>query len=131
MSTDSELRISVDSLSREAMAALLLDLAGRIPAVADAILARRRATGGEAGKIAASIRRELSASSRSGPWPDFESIQERLAQLRDAGAADAMLDLAVPIIKVGSELIEETEDEGDLAEEVVGNPFQSAVEQRP
>lgn len=119
MSTDPELRAYIEGLSREAMAALLLDLAGRVPAVAEALAGRRRATGGEAGKIVAGIRRELSASRRSGPWPDFESIHERLAQLRDAGAADAMLELAGPIIEAGADLIEETEDEGDLAEEVV------------
>lgn len=118
MSTDPELRAYVDSLSREAMASLLLDLAGRLPAVADALAARRRATGGEAGKIAAGIRGDLKAFRRSGPWPNFESIRERLARLHDAGAADAMLELAAPIVEVGAELIEETEDEGDLAEEV-------------
>jgi uncharacterized Zn finger protein len=118
MSTDPKLRAYVDGMSREALAALLLDLAGRIPAVADALAARRRPVAGEAGKIAAGILGELKFSRRSGPWPDFESIQERLAQLRDAGAADAMLELAAPIIEAGADLIEETEDEGDLAEEV-------------
>lgn len=118
MSTEAELHAYIESLSREALAALLLDLAGRVPAVADALAARSRKTGSEGGKIAASIRSDLKAFRRSGPWPDFESIQERLAQLRDAGAADAMLELAAPIIEVGAELIEETEDEGDLTEEI-------------
>ena len=118
MSTDPELRAYIEGLSREALAGLLLDLAGRVPAVADAMAARRRAMGGEAGKIAASIRADLKASRRSGPWPNFASIQERLTQLRDAGTADAMLDLAVPMIEAGADLIEESEDEGDQAEEV-------------
>lgn len=118
MSTDSELRAYVDSLSREALAALLLDLAGRVPAVTTALAARRRTTGDEVGKLAASIRSDLKFSHRSGPWPDFVSIRERLAQLSALGAADTMLELAAPVMEAGAELIEESEDEGDLAEEV-------------
>ncbi|MBX0328568.1 hypothetical protein K2Z83_12860 [Oscillochloris sp. ZM17-4] len=119
MSVDPELRAFIDGLSRDALAALLLDLAERMPAVADALAARRRAVGGDAQRLAATIRSELSgARRRSGPWPNFEAIRDKLALLRDAGAADAMCDLAGPILEAGADLIEETEDEGDLAEEV-------------
>jgi hypothetical protein len=110
MSADPELRAFIDGLSREALATLLLDLAGRLPAVADALAARRRAVGGDAQKLAATIRSELSgARRRSGPWPNFEAIRDKLVLLRDAGATDAMCDLAGPIIEAGADLIEETE----------------------
>ncbi|NJN17519.1 MAG: hypothetical protein HC822_15240 [Oscillochloris sp.] len=86
MSTDPELHAYVDSLSRAAMAGLLLNLAGRNPTVAEALAAHRSASSGTAGKIVAGIRADLSASRRrSGPWPDFASIRKCMNQRHQSG----------------------------------------------
>lgn len=110
------------------LVALIEDLAGRHPAVAEALKDRADLSRGTVARMVAGVRKEIDALSASPAWrhhwdgegytPDYSRVRDRLRALLEAGHADEVLALGGEILEAGTEQVEESDDEGETAAEI-------------
>lgn len=107
---------------------LILGLAGKYPEVAEEIESKPQVILGDTAKAVANLHREISRIGISWQWngyndesdnePDYERIASKLKLLADNGQADEVLPLCTNIIKAAIELIEVSNDDGDISMEL-------------
>ena len=121
-------RTYLEGLPREALVRLLDELAGQMPAVADALTARQQLAARGAGPLVQEVRRFLHSGRPRRGWrddwddgadaADYDALRDRLTLLLAQGYADAVVDFADELLTVGNEQVGQSQDEGELMAEV-------------
>jgi uncharacterized Zn finger protein len=119
---------SLEKQTKGELLALLKDLAGRFPAVREALKDREALEGGNVKKFVSAIRREIHEVSSEPGWrnnwsgegytPDYSGIKDRLEALLAKGHADDVISLGKAILKAGKRQVEMSHDEGDTGREI-------------
>ena len=115
----------LDGMSKEELAATLLDLTSRYPEVERGILEKQQLATGQVDKLVSSLRREIRNLTAEPAWynhwngdgsiPDYSHVQQQLQALLAKGHADAVLELGGELWTRGNQQVEESDDEGDTA----------------
>jgi uncharacterized Zn finger protein len=106
--------------------ALLEELAEHYPVVRQSILDRRDLAMGSVQALVHQTRQEIDRLSAEPGWsnhwddagytPDYSRVQDRLQALLDKGHADEVIALGKHLLKVGTQQVEMSQDEGQTAE---------------
>ncbi len=114
--------------SKTQLVELLLELAEQHPDIAQDLMDRQQITSGSTKKLVARLRREIREAGGQpgweddwyggGPTADYGAIRRKLEELLEAGYADEVLSLGRELLIAGTRQVEESDDEGETAEEV-------------
>jgi len=126
--TESPLRAFLEQQTNAQLIEMLEELAGRFPAVRDALEARRKLAAGTAAELVRDVRRLIATTSAEPGWrnewdgegstPDYAPVRDRLELLLRRGYADEVVSLGETLLKAGTDQVEESHDQGETAEEV-------------
>lgn len=115
----------VEGMSKEELAAVLVDLAGRYPEIERGLLEKEQLATGQADKVVNALRREIRRLTDEPAWynhwkgegsiPDYSHVQEQLQALLAKGHADAVFQLGEELWTRGNQQVEESHDDGDTA----------------
>lgn len=120
----------LEQQSKEELITLLKELMRQHPDVRQAIVDRANLLSGEVKKLVATARKEINALARTPGWGDdddwghgssgnYPRIRTHLEALLAAGHADEVLSLGQALLKAGTQEVEMSNDEGELAGEVI------------
>lgn len=107
---------------------LIEDLAGRYPAVQDALLDLIDLSTGDVSEMVKGVRKEIQEISSEPGWanywrgekfiPDYSRVKNRLEALLAGGHADEVVTLGEELLDAGRSQVEMSDDEGETAEEI-------------
>ncbi len=114
--------------SKAQLIELLLELAEQHPDIAQDLRDREQITSGSTKKLVARLRKEIREAGGQPGWEDdwygrgsttdYSEIRNKLEALLKAGHADEVLSLGRELLIAGTRQVEESNDEGETAEEV-------------
>lgn len=111
--------------SREALLALVIDLANKHPGVARQIRDAAQLETGHIDKVIRALRKDILKLTAEEAWfdswrgrgdlPDYSPIEQQFQMLLDSGYPDAVLTLGEVLWEEGKEQVEQSQDEGETA----------------
>jgi len=114
--------------SKAQLVELLLELAEQHPDIAQDLMDRQEILSGSTKKLVARLRKEIRQVGTEPGWqrhwsgegytPDYSGIRQKLGALLEAGHPDEVLDLGRELMIVGLRQAEESDDEGETADQV-------------
>jgi uncharacterized Zn finger protein len=113
--------------SKAQLVGLLLELAEEHPDIAQDLRDRQQIVSGSTKKLVARLRKEIRAVGAEPGWghwgdegftPDYSGIRRKLSALLEAGHTDEVLGLGRELMIVGLRQAEESDDEGETADQV-------------
>jgi uncharacterized Zn finger protein len=114
--------------SKAQLVELLLELAEQHPDIAQDLVNRQQILSGSTKKLVARLRKEIREVGAEPGWqrhwsdegytPDYSEIRRKLNTLLEAGHPDEVLDLGRELMIVGLRQAEESDDEGETADQV-------------
>lgn len=127
-SSGQALQAYLDGLNREALAELLLEMAGKHIEVREDLNDRASLKSGKTGQLAKAVRKEIDSLASEPAWsnhwsgegntPDYSRVRERLRALLAAGQADEVVALGEHLLKKGIQQVEMSDDEGETGREI-------------
>jgi uncharacterized Zn finger protein len=133
----------LEGMSRNELIGLVRGMAERHPPVRAELADRKSLSQGKAGALVRNVRRkirEVAAEpgwqdhwNRSGYIPDYAGVRSGLAALLEAGCSDEVLGLGEELLESGTRHVEESDDEGETAQEIVScaEAVEKALERSP
>ncbi|MCL2458603.1 MAG: SWIM zinc finger family protein [Desulfobulbus sp.] len=116
--------------SREELVEMVARLAANFPVVERTLLEAEQLRSGRIEPLLRALRREIGNLTEepawSNPWsdesdiPDYSHVRQQFALLLAAGHADALLELGDELWQRGSEQVEQSDDEGETGDAIVG-----------
>lgn len=123
-----EINALLKGKSKAQLVALVHELADRYPEIAHDLADQRRVLSGDADALVERLRREIRDIGAEPAWrnhwddeghtPDYSPIRRKLEMLLQEGHADEVLILGEELIITGIRQVEESDDEGETAEEI-------------
>jgi uncharacterized Zn finger protein len=114
--------------SKAQLVELLLELAEQHSDIAQDLMDRQEIVSGSTKKLIARLRKEMREVGAAPGWqrhwsdegytPDYSGIRRQLSALLEAGHADEVLALGKELVTVGTRQAEESDDEGETADQV-------------
>jgi uncharacterized Zn finger protein len=114
--------------SKAQLVELLLEIAEQHPDIAQDLVDRQQILSGSTKKLVARLRKEIREVGAEPGWqrhwsgagytPDYSGIRQKLSALLEAGHPDEVLDLGRELMIVGLRQAEESDDEGETADQV-------------
>ncbi len=115
---------------REELLTLLLDIAGRYPAVHQDIMEKEHLEKGRVDTLTESLRQEIRKLTAEPAWydswqhrgelPDYSHLERQMRALAGQGHADALLELGSELWSRGIAQVEQSDDEGATADAIAG-----------
>ncbi len=122
------LRDYVSGLAKMELIELVLDLAETLPEAGDRLRDRQRLESDDVGTVVREVRRQIEALASEPAWsnlwsgeghvPDYSGVRGRLEAMLAAGYADEVVALGQDILRLGTEQIGMSDDEGELGSEI-------------
>lgn len=120
---DEKIRKYIDAKSREELVELVCSLTQRLPELQEELRERIAVDEGDVGHLLANARKELRKVTSEPGWmdhwgeegytPDFSRLTRYLDRMTECGQANAVVELGREILERGTELIEQSDDEGE------------------
>ncbi len=114
--------------SKDQLIELLLELAEQHPDIAQDLMDRQQITSGSTKQLVTRLRKDIREAGRQPGWEDdwyggastadYSEIRHKLEALLEAGHAEEVLSLGRELLIAGTRQVEESNDEGETAEEV-------------
>jgi uncharacterized Zn finger protein len=114
--------------SKAQLVELLLEIAEQHPDIGQDLVDRQQILSGSTKKLVARLRKEIREVGAEPGWqrhwsgegytPDYSGICQKLSTLLEAGYPDEVLDLGRELVIVGLRQAEESDDEGETADQV-------------
>ncbi|QEE28455.1 hypothetical protein FTW19_10860 [Terriglobus albidus] len=120
---DEKIRKHIEAKSRDELVELLWSLTQRLPEVQEEFCERIALSEGDVGRLIANARKELRKATSEPGWmdywggegytPDFGRLIRYLDRMIECGQANAVVNLGLEILDRGTELLEQSNDEGE------------------
>ncbi len=114
--------------SKAQLVELLLEIAEQHPDIAQDLVDRQQILSGSTKKLVTRLRKEIREVGAEPGWqhhwsdegytPDYSKIHQKLSALLEAGHPDEVLDLGRELLIVGLRQVEQSDDEGETADQV-------------
>jgi uncharacterized Zn finger protein len=124
------LRAYLEGLPAAELVNLLMRFAEDYPDLGEELSERKAVASGKTGELLRQARKEMTrVTGERGHYdswdgggfvPDYSGLKRRLEQLLELGQADAVLDLGRELFERGSQQVQESQDEGETASELIG-----------
>lgn len=125
---DNMFRTYLESLAKQTLIGILERLSRQFPDVRKELEARRVMSGEPAGKLVDFLEREIEELSSEQAWynpwkgegniPDYSKVRNGLERLLASGHADEVLHLGELLLEAGTNQVEMSDDEGEVATEI-------------
>jgi uncharacterized Zn finger protein len=116
--------------SKAQLIELIQELAEQHPEIAQDLIDRRQIVSGDTKALVTRLRREIRDIGAEPAWsnywedgghtPDYSGIRTKLEVLLKEGYADEVLTLGQELVATGTRQVEESQDEGETADEIAG-----------